>query len=353
MTLSKYIATSRSCRRALATSHPSHLRPRRKHHAHIPRITVSHHMPLVSTEDLIWPIAMARHSEVKDVIRRARIETRVPPHLGIQTIFLFFLGFDHLLDQTLDLGIFNPFGLIGKILGHDQFDLRIIQSQTGSKELKRVYLNILPNSAFGCPTHDLHGFSHDVLGADGTVETITGPTIHPVWSVDRQEWVPLAELAQGEGLCCDTESLGLGFHSSLPPQASGLVLSVSLSRVTQPVYNIEVHGEHVYQVGELGLVVHNAEPCLVRFGQEIESVSKLASDAARAVRNGFPHGVSTKLVERISGSDKLHKYATLAEVEAAFVVEQTGSKLTHYTVHLPDPVTDEVASLFNLIFRPK
>jgi hypothetical protein len=26
------------------------------------------------------------------------------------------------------------------------------------------------------------------------------------------------------------------------------------------VYNIEVHGEHVYQVGELGLVVHNACP---------------------------------------------------------------------------------------------
>jgi len=34
--------------------------------------------------------------------------------------------------------------------------------------------------------------SVDVLGADGSVETITGTTIHPVWSVDRQEWVPLA-----------------------------------------------------------------------------------------------------------------------------------------------------------------
>jgi len=102
--------------------------------------------------------------------------------------------------------------------------------------------------------------SVDVLGADGTVETITGTTIHPVWSVDRQEWVPLAELGQGERLCCDTESFGLGFPSSLSPKASGLVLSVSLSRVTQPVYNIEVHGEHVYQVGELGVLVHNACP---------------------------------------------------------------------------------------------
>ena len=85
--------------------------------------------------------------------------------------------------------------------------------------------------------------SVDVLGADGTVETITGTTIHPVWSVDRQEWVPLAELADGETLQ-DLDGLAV-------------VLSVTLSRVTQPVYNIEVHGEHVYQVGELGLVVHN------------------------------------------------------------------------------------------------
>ena len=100
--------------------------------------------------------------------------------------------------------------------------------------------------------------SVDVLGADGTVETITGTTIHPLWSVDRQEWVPLAKLADGERLCCDTESFGLGFPSSLTPKASGLVLSVSLSRVSQPVYNIEVHGEHVYQVGELGVVVHNS-----------------------------------------------------------------------------------------------
>lgn len=28
--------------------------------------------------------------------------------------------------------------------------------------------------------------------------------------------------------------------------------------VALPVYNIEIHGEHVYQVGQLGLLVHNA-----------------------------------------------------------------------------------------------
>ena len=86
--------------------------------------------------------------------------------------------------------------------------------------------------------------SVDVLGADGAVETITGTTIHPVWSVDRQEWVPLAELAQGERF------QGL--------DGLAVVLSVTLSRVSQPVYNIEVHGEHVYQVGERGMLVHKS-----------------------------------------------------------------------------------------------
>jgi hypothetical protein len=94
----------------------------------------------------------------------------------------------------------------------------------------------------------------DVLGADGSVETITGTTIHPVWSVDRQEWVPLAELADGETL------QGL--------DGLAVVLSVSLSRVSQPVYNIEVHGEHVYQVGGLGVLVHNV-------GSSIGGVSRV------------------------------------------------------------------------------
>ena len=55
--------------------------------------------------------------------------------------------------------------------------------------------------------------------------------------------MPLAELAESETL------QGL--------DGLAVVLGVSLSRVSQPVYNIEIHGEHVYQVGELGILVHN------------------------------------------------------------------------------------------------
>jgi hypothetical protein len=37
--------------------------------------------------------------------------------------------------------------------------MHVRRESPGNKELKRVNLNILPNSAFGCPTRDLHGFS--------------------------------------------------------------------------------------------------------------------------------------------------------------------------------------------------
>ena len=100
--------------------------------------------------------------------------------------------------------------------------------------------------------------SVEVLGPDGSVETITGTTIHPVWSVDREDWVPLGELVQGETL-----------------QGEGglaVVLSITLSRVAQPVYNLEVHGEHVYQVGQLGVLVHNA-------GEECELLRNAPSSA--------------------------------------------------------------------------
>jgi hypothetical protein len=56
----------------------------------------------------------------------------------------------------------------------------------------------------------------EVLGPNGSVETITGTTIHPVWSVDREDWVPLGELIESETL------QGL--------DGLAVVLSVTLSR---------------------------------------------------------------------------------------------------------------------------
>ncbi|MFN6303040.1 MAG: hypothetical protein ACK42H_12700 [Planctomycetota bacterium] len=117
--------------------------------------------------------------------------------------------------------------------------------------------------------------------------------------------MPLAELADGERLCCDTESFGLGFPSGLSPKASGLVLSVTLSRVSQPVYNIEVHGEHVYQVGELGVVVHNVKGGLVptgatRLGKWGEDrLEALLGGAGIKPKNPFFTSMGTRYFDRL------------------------------------------------------
>jgi RHS repeat-associated protein len=91
---------------------------------------------------------------------------------------------------------------------------------------------------------------------------------------------------------------------------------------------------------------------LVRFGKGPESAEALAAAAARAEANGFPHGVSTKLQERASAGAQ-HRVAPRALVEQHFKVEQTGRNPAHHTIHLPNPVTDGIADLFNSIFRPK
>ena len=68
---------------------------------------------------------------------------------------------------------------------------------------------------------------------------------HPFWSEDRQEFIPAGQLRIGERL----------------RTATGQTIRVSdiIRRGSpQPVYNIEVHGEHVYHVTSTGILVHNS-----------------------------------------------------------------------------------------------
>lgn len=36
----------------------------------------------------------------------------------------------------------------------------------------------------------------EILGADGSIEVLEGTTIHPIWSLGRNDWVPLCEFEQ-------------------------------------------------------------------------------------------------------------------------------------------------------------
>ena len=80
--------------------------------------------------------------------------------------------------------------------------------------------------------------------ANGT--EIRAIDVHPVWSLDREEWVPAGKLEPGEHV--DT--------------LTGPVAVTGVERIGHhpAVYNLEVHGEHVYRIAVDGVLVHNAGP---------------------------------------------------------------------------------------------
>ena len=67
---------------------------------------------------------------------------------------------------------------------------------------------------------------------------------HPYWSADRHDFIPAGELREGE----QVESLTGPTHVS----------SITPSNYSGLVYNLEINGEHVYRVGSMGLLAHNA-----------------------------------------------------------------------------------------------
>lgn len=68
---------------------------------------------------------------------------------------------------------------------------------------------------------------------------------HPFWSEDRRAFVPAHELRTGERLKTAGDRITF-------------VASVTKRAAREAVYNLEVDIEHVYHVGETGVLVHNA-----------------------------------------------------------------------------------------------
>ncbi len=83
------------------------------------------------------------------------------------------------------------------------------------------------------------------LRIEGADEPIGTTASHPFWSEDRQQFVAAGELRVGENLL-------------LADETTRRVESITLRPTRETVYNIEVDGEHVFYVGEDGVLVHNS-----------------------------------------------------------------------------------------------
>ena len=86
---------------------------------------------------------------------------------------------------------------------------------------------------------------------------------------------------------------------------------------------------------------------LYRFGRNAETLDKLAGDAAAAERQIGHYGVST--TSKINPAKGYVPKASLSEIQKYFEVVKTGAP-NHYTVKLPNPLTQENVDIFNGLF---
>ena len=101
--------------------------------------------------------------------------------------------------------------------------------------------------------------------ANGT--EIRATDVHPVWSIDREDWVPAGKLEPGEHV--DT--------------LSGPVAVASVEPLDRhpAVYNLEVHGEHVYRIAVDGVLVHNGTLACHFLGRAGESAADIVKNSYR------------------------------------------------------------------------
>ncbi len=110
----------------------------------------------------------------------------------------------------------------------------------------------------------LHSAKDNLLNVslEGSDEQIGVTETHPFWSEDRKDYIPAGELTVGETV--RTEH-GLRRIGKILPRPRD-----------EPVYNLEVHREHVYLVGSAGTLVHNS--CGNRLGSIDDLANKLDDD---------------------------------------------------------------------------
>ena len=80
----------------------------------------------------------------------------------------------------------------------------------------------------------------------GGIEPIGVTDNHPFWSEDRSDFIPVGQLRKGERVRTRTGTAEVVAITKRPVEPD------------QMVYNLEVHGEHVYQVATAGVLVHNS-----------------------------------------------------------------------------------------------
>lgn len=129
--------------------------------------------------------------------------------------------------------------------------------------------------------------------SDGAV--IKGVTDnHPFWSEDRQDFVPVGELKQGDRVRTQNGITSITSMSSRYPDPGEML------------YNLETHNEHVYQVTTAGILVHNScsglssiEKIRFRGARRIDSLRKATHQDITKAFKGTGFKPSSHFISRV------------------------------------------------------
>ena len=176
------------------------------------------------------------------------------------------------------------------------------------------------------PSHCLvtSKFTHDAGNViDLQVQGLSSPLAvtdnHPFWAVDHDAFVPASELTVGDRLLT---------ADGQQPAVIGKQKRTSI----EPVYNLEVDGEHVYFVGEDGILVHNAYDCTAKYSVYLGTNRKGALDWVGISKNLATREAAHKLEKRTIESvvdNAGYRQARALEHTLLHELEKKGYKLAN------------------------
>ncbi|MCH7727852.1 MAG: AHH domain-containing protein, partial [Planctomycetes bacterium] len=127
-----------------------------------------------------------------------------------------------------------------------------------------TYIGLCPEFKEGDGNLVIGVFKHEPDGPivnvhiEGLEKPIGSTANHPFWSEDWQDYVAAGDLQQGEQVWSEL-------------RGTIRVKSVTPAPDVKYVYNLTVHNQHVYEVSELGVVVHNSCPTRGAVQEAIEN----------------------------------------------------------------------------------
>jgi hypothetical protein len=189
------------------------------------------------------------------------------------------------------------------------------------------------------------------VSTTGSDESIGATANHPFWSEDRQAFIPAGDLQPGERL------LRADGHidqvTSIIPRAG-----------PEPVFNLEIDGQHVYFVGCNGLLVHNSYSDVIkmksvrrkgRLGETLAGIPDSPKEAIDSITGTasrrFPdRDTATRVIEvknrtSIRLTNQLRDYMEYAAREGKMFVLRTRKGA------IIDPAIQEYADALGIVLR--